>query len=391
VQNYYEILGVDQTADAATIRAAYKRLAMAYHPDRNAGDKHAEEIFKVVNEAYHTLSDPLKKSRYDARLNPAYNLTPEDWNRIMRRKYHQPRPSRQQYYVIDKEYFRIQALTFLVFIVIAGFCFALLNTAQYFFEQKRLMHYEANLKTLRQAGSLFNSGRFEDALTIIHTLSEKDPMEYRVYYTRDSLVDELRVLANEKFDTKDYSSAVSLYLILKKYEQPVSYQTIRQISMCQFELGNYTESIQAMKQLLHQFPNNIELIYSIAIINLEKLENPEEALLYFTFGRDRFSDKMSSRYGPNFKLIMDPAETPDIYYDLFYGRARTNVLLQHYKEAVSDCNWAIYLRPQQGEPYKIRANANAQLNRMGTICSDIRQAKKLGATDIAGLERKYCR
>ena len=97
--------------------------------------------------------------------------------------------------------------------------------------------------------------------------------------------------------------------------------------MCQYHLGNYTESLQAMKQLHHQFPNNLELTYSIAMINLDKLENPEEALLYFTFGKDRFSDNLNSIYGPSFKLIMDPADAPDIYYDFFYGRARTNMIL----------------------------------------------------------------
>lgn len=391
MQNYYEILGVDQTADAATIRAAYKRMAMIYHPDRNAGDKRAEEIFKTVNEAYHTLSDPLKKSRYDARLNPAYTLTPEEWNRVVRRKYYQPRQSKQQYYVVDKEYFRIQGLTFLVFIVIAGFCFALLNTAQYFFEQKRLKHYEANRKTLKLAGNLFTSGRFDDALTIVHTLSEKEPMEYHVYYTRDSLVDELRTLANEQYKAKDFAAAVGLYLILKKYEQPVSYETIRQISMCQLQLGNYRESVQAMKQLHHEYPNNIELIYSIAMINLEHLENPKEALLYFTFGKNRFADNLSSIYGPSFKLIMDPADAPDIYYDLFYGRARTNMILQNYKDAVSDCTWAIYLRPEHGEPYAIRAHANAQLKKLENLCSDVREARKRNVSEITDLERRYCR
>ena len=67
MKNYYEILELPRSADATQIRTAFKRLAMQYHPDRNPGNKQAEEIFKIVNEAYHTLSDPLKKSRYDER------------------------------------------------------------------------------------------------------------------------------------------------------------------------------------------------------------------------------------------------------------------------------------------------------------------------------------
>ncbi|MDH4093088.1 MAG: DnaJ domain-containing protein, partial [Cyclobacteriaceae bacterium] len=51
MHNYYEILGIDQNADALQIRTAYKHLAKEYHPDRNPENKQAEEIFKIVNEA----------------------------------------------------------------------------------------------------------------------------------------------------------------------------------------------------------------------------------------------------------------------------------------------------------------------------------------------------
>lgn len=64
-QDYYEILGVSKTADPETIKKAYRKLAMQYHPDRNPGDKEAENKFKEAAEAYDVLSSPEKKSRYD--------------------------------------------------------------------------------------------------------------------------------------------------------------------------------------------------------------------------------------------------------------------------------------------------------------------------------------
>lgn len=389
--NYYEILGIDQTADSIRIKIAYKRLAMEFHPDRNPGNKQAEEIFKIVNEAYHTLSDPLKKSRYDAQLNPIHIISEEEWREINKRKYYRWQQAQQKRYVIDKEYFRIQALAFLVFIVIAGFCFAILNTAQYFIEQKRLKHYLANSRTLKQAGSLFGSGKFDDAFAMIHTLGETDPMEYRINFTRDSLVRELRYMADRRFDSEDFSNAVGFYTILKKYEQPGTFETMRKISICQYYIGNYKESLQAMKHLHNQEPGSLDLVYSIAMINLEKLGNPEEALHYFTFGKKLFKENLSRIYGTAFEIIMDPADAPDIYFDIFQGRARTNLILNHFEDAVTDCNWAIYLRPGLGEPYKLRAIANTRLKRFGSVCEDIANAKRLGATEIEILERKYCR
>lgn len=64
-RDYYEILGVDKSADETTIKKAYRKVAMQYHPDRNPGDKAAEDKFKEAAEAYEVLSDPDKKARYD--------------------------------------------------------------------------------------------------------------------------------------------------------------------------------------------------------------------------------------------------------------------------------------------------------------------------------------
>ena len=64
-KDYYKILGVDRKASEEEIKKAFRKLAMKYHPDRNPGDKKAEETFKDINEAYEVLSDPEKRRRYD--------------------------------------------------------------------------------------------------------------------------------------------------------------------------------------------------------------------------------------------------------------------------------------------------------------------------------------
>lgn len=71
-KDYYRILGVERSAGADDVRKAYRKLAMQYHPDRNPGDKQAEERFKDINEAYQVLNDPQKRARYD-QLGSAYS------------------------------------------------------------------------------------------------------------------------------------------------------------------------------------------------------------------------------------------------------------------------------------------------------------------------------
>src|SRR5437762_8648786 len=64
-RDYYEILGVGKSASADEIKKAYRKVAMQHHPDRNPGDKAAEEKFKEAAEAYEILSDADKKAQYD--------------------------------------------------------------------------------------------------------------------------------------------------------------------------------------------------------------------------------------------------------------------------------------------------------------------------------------
>ncbi|HYM94054.1 MAG TPA: DnaJ domain-containing protein, partial [Chitinophagaceae bacterium] len=64
-RDYYEVLGVPKSASGDEIKKAYRKVAMQYHPDRNPGDKSAEEKFKEAAEAYEILSDTDKKSQYD--------------------------------------------------------------------------------------------------------------------------------------------------------------------------------------------------------------------------------------------------------------------------------------------------------------------------------------
>jgi curved DNA-binding protein len=78
-RDYYQVLGVSKSADEKEIRSAFRKLAQQYHPDKNLGDKRAEEKFKEINEAYEVLGDAEKRARYD-QLGSSY----QQWERAGR-------------------------------------------------------------------------------------------------------------------------------------------------------------------------------------------------------------------------------------------------------------------------------------------------------------------
>src|SRR5512135_2363103 len=64
-RDYYEVLHLERTATAEEVKKAYRQLAVKHHPDKNPGDKLAEEKFKELGEAYEVLSDPQKRAAFD--------------------------------------------------------------------------------------------------------------------------------------------------------------------------------------------------------------------------------------------------------------------------------------------------------------------------------------
>jgi molecular chaperone DnaJ len=74
-RDYYETLGVDRTASEQDLKSAFRKLAKEHHPDRNPGDKGAEQKFKEINEAYEALKDPQKRAAYDRFGHAAFDGT----------------------------------------------------------------------------------------------------------------------------------------------------------------------------------------------------------------------------------------------------------------------------------------------------------------------------
>lgn len=399
VADYYQILRLPQTASAAQIRAAFKRLAMQYHPDRNPNNPMAEEIFKQINEAYHVLSDPLKKAQYDLRF---YTYTPpsstqateEQWREMRRQTYQTRRPYTrppEKTYTLTGNYFKIQALAFLAFIVLSGISFGIVHTASFIFDRYQANIHRKNQLKAREVTALFGSGKIDEAITRINELNRTTPLEAVFRDTHDSLINEIRYRADNNFVNRNFREALQYYEYFKKYQGYGKTETLEKIAVCQYNTGMFPEALQSLKQLHSEKPWSLELIYDIVKLNLNQLDNPTEALFYLNLGEKTFRDNMEKIYGEAFMVMLDPNDIPDIYYEIFITKAKLELTLKDYREAAPDLELAIYLRPARPEGYQVRAALNIELTHYKTACNDLKKAKELGATGVEELQSRYCR
>lgn len=120
LNNYYQILGVPQTASMKLIKDQYRLLAKRYHPDKNAGNKDAEAKFKLINEAYHHLSDAYRRKVYDRNLEyKTYTKTTVK----QEASYYEPPVKSEEEIKIDKHF---EYLSFLLGIIIGVLLFSLI-------------------------------------------------------------------------------------------------------------------------------------------------------------------------------------------------------------------------------------------------------------------------
>src|SRR5690606_16664348 len=138
-------------------------------------------------EAYHVLSDPLKKAKYDSWLDPD---TPDEfsyeyWREVRKRRYYAYRRAQTSTYRIDRDYYQVQALAFLVFLLISGLCFGMIHTVNYIIDLRQANQWRENSLQLQQVNALFDDGRFNDAFSMIKGLKQEEPFEFRFTFTQD--------------------------------------------------------------------------------------------------------------------------------------------------------------------------------------------------------------
>ncbi len=403
MQDYYNILGIPSTASSEDIKRAYKKLAIVYHPDKNQGDIKAEEQFKLINEAYQTLSDPIKKNRYDflkqygAAASTLFDTVEHEKGYSRRRTYppytrHYSPGESSQYteYKVDKKYFRDLFVTLGLFFLISAVIVGFYELQEYLSERQITEIRQQNHIVLQEARENFVDGDYREALSKVTTLVARYPNESNYRKAFKGMMGQLSDVAQTQFDAAQYNRAAAHYEIIKDFEDPMNLNTWYRIAMCHYKDGQFIKSVQSLDYILLRDRQNIPLLLQIASIYDNDLRQPSQALPYYDEAKALFKKFQATSYGEAFELIMPAEDTPDIYFELFVKRAELNLRLENYEEAITDCNWAILLRPERVAPFLMRARAYSVTGVQYRACRDWKSAAALGSPEAERLFNESC-
>ncbi|UII24638.1 DnaJ domain-containing protein [Fulvivirga maritima] len=409
--NYYQVLDISRGSDLNTIRSAYKKLAIKYHPDKNPNNKAAEEYFKLINEAHQILTDPLKKAQHDRFLSAIYdrpkNTTQTGYTTTARPTKHTERCVYNRYgkydwrkapkyknapiYKVDKEYFKNQLYTLLAVLVISTIIMGGLSINNYLKAREQEKIRIANQKVIDEATLKFNEGDYKEAIILLTELINAYPIEPEYSQEKDKMLSTLNHQAAGFFSEHQYTKAIKSLEVLRDYEHPMKLSTWKMIGECYFQTQNYRAAIHAFTYAFDHDKANVNLPIRIGDIYNENLNNPHKAQVAYTQAKKVFKDTYSAVYGDAFEFVLPVDKTPEVYYELFIKRGLTNIKTQNYKEAITDFNWATYLRPQRADGYYYRGVAEDKANLKNKVCRDWKKALQLGYEVDPSALSKYCK
>ena len=262
-ENYYQILGLTMRATAAEIKAAYKKKALQFHPDRNQGSKFHEEHFKLILEAYQTLSNPSERDRYDLKLfYGAFNqkqeapVPPRAYGSASEyaaaaNRYNKRSNTSETNAPEKKSQYKLHSFVIALLIMASAVMF---------------FYWIGQLMNRSQAEKALEEGRIAEAVAYDDTYAPAD-------FAMGMLL---------RDEDRNPRQAIAFF---DKAIQHAEHQTANyyyERSICHVRLSNYTKAISDLEWVIKLSPNNDTAWYALADLQLYVLEKPSEALKGFS-------------------------------------------------------------------------------------------------------------
>lgn len=331
-EDYYYILGLNNKASDDQIKAAYKRLAKQYHPDKNLGNVASENIFKNINIAYQTLSDPWKRMTYDFKKEHIYqphaslspppnNIKASDlmWDRIKS---------------IKPMWIASALLAFIGFTAIVIFQLMSGYTAQHTYEEGLLLQQNKQWISAHY--------KFTEAI-------EEDDNFADAYFQRAEVCNKIK---NKRIGSPyNYQRAI--------FFDPTNVSYRYALANYHYLQADYALADLQLDTLLAISPTENSAWYLKGEINLQNGQDHEQTISYFQ------------------KAIDLKLKTEKVYV----GIANAQLKAKLFKAAIASLNDAIRLNKNNGKYYYLRGKAKLGLKYSKSANKDFAKARTLGCKD----------
>ena len=378
MSNHYVTLGLSNDATTEEIKAAFKRLAVKYHPDKNAGDANAEEQFKAVNEAYQVLSNPYEKARYDLKLQYGEPVAPPVY------EYRPPSNGRRNYAEAPVDYKQNWIATAYAFgftlvvalIIMSGIWINNIIAAR---------ELEEILSTRRaqfeEAKSHRSQGDFSGTLSILNNLGGFHHTETDIEVYKAEVVNEVVSKGDNAFSIHAYQDAIFFFEILEKHAPKEIVTRREQLAIAYKESNEPEKSIKAFKELLTIGYRHISTYIQLAEIHRDQLADYETSEHYFELASSYAIKYYKAAYGEAFAVMLNAKHIPPIHYKLYTGLADIYRLNDDFEMAIKATEWNIEMWPDSTENYIIAARSYESMNRDREACELYERASRVDPSE----------
>ena len=405
--NYYHILGISRQASSQEIKAAYRRLALRYHPDKNPESTYAEERFKEISHAYQVLSDPAKKAKHDLML--AYEelqaqAGPSQAAQESRRAYdrrqaedyarrYRQRPPQSWRYPGDPPKKNNTIATAWAFGIVFAFAVLVVGLSSYRAyqqEQQIVEQTELALSIYQKAAEFYEQENYAYALELLRTINEQYKIPYNAGRLKHEVLQKVGEKANIYFEEENYRQAAVYYQMLAEHQPEYNAFTYARLVSSYEMIPDYSQAIHTYERVIQAEPLTIEARNRLAAI-LFKMGKYEQALKYYHQASDIVMQEYQNFYGRAYALAVNPGKTPESHYQLHCGLGQTYTSLGMHQQAERAFKWAVFLRPEKPEAHFMRGMNYWESQQPEMACEAWRKAAKKGFKPAAQQLQNHCR
>ncbi len=349
--NYYLILGIGEDASDSEIKAAFKKKALILHPDRNPDDPDSEEMFKLINAANQTLSNPYERARFDLKLkfgeaavdNPP---PPPARHSCVRPSYGRPIDHKINDYA-----------TFWAFGISLGIALVVTTSMELFNMNnayQRDMMLEQRRQIFEQAKDYQASGEISASLLTLESLGAFHKEEEDMLVFQEDVLDDLLHGGTRNFYRNNFEAAIKDFEIFDDFaaNKRLSFEIL--FAETHMMVGNYDEAIGRFNKIIVNGNNTIENNLKVAWIYREGKRDYEQAMNYYEKVSKMVINSYKKIYGEAYPLILNPRIIPPTHFDIFDGMAQTFFYIGNYDGALNVIKWNLTMWPDYPENYLLK-------------------------------------